>query len=183
MKFYGNPSAQLGLDYHAFGEVENQDGSITLRFVLSNTPTEEQEELISKYENLKLVKDGAKYRYAPEQRYAVLYQNLPVGYEDEEESDVAVEEFVEDDEYLAISELDKELGLDPEESLSRFAKITSAINMANNLALYYKQLQVEDEDYSDIYERMSKEVIDQVNKLQGLVNFNEELDHTHIEKD
>ena len=82
-----------------------------------------------------------------------------------------------------LAELNKELGLDPEESLSRFAQITSAINMANNLALYYKQLQVEDEDHSDIYERMSKEIIDQVNKLQGLVNFNEELDSTHIEKD
>ena len=179
MKFDGNISRDLGIDYHSFSEVF-KDGKIIERYTLSEKATPEVEKILSKYDNIKLVKNGASYRYAPEIKYDVIYISI----DSESES---FESFEEEHLGMVIENtpeintlLDNEINSLNEVKVDQFARLTEAINMANSLALYYKQLQVECPENSEIFSKMSSEIIEQTNKLQGLINFNQEVSTTSI---
>ena len=48
MKFVGNPSRDLGIEYHSFLEIPQDDGSVVVRYVLSKPITESQKSELSK---------------------------------------------------------------------------------------------------------------------------------------
>lgn len=179
MKFNGNPSADLGIDYHSFSEIK-KDGKIVERYTLSEKVTPEVEDTLSRYENVKLVKNGASYRYAPEIKYDVLYISKEV--ESEEPVEEGFESF--EDEHLGVISANDEVGiidllneevsgLKEQEETERFAKISSAVNMANNLALYYKELSSEFPGNSEFLEEFEKQLITQSTQLQGLLTAQE----------
>lgn len=157
MKFNGNPSVDLGLDYHASSNFE-KNGQVIIRYVLSDRLTSEKISELQKYENIKIVRDGATYRYAPEIKYDVLYISVN---DDSEEESISVEENLED------GDLDLETKVN---ETNEFASLVSAITLANNLAVYYKELSNTYPDNSGLFEDFSNQLTLQASQLQELVS-------------
>lgn len=175
MKFNGNPSTDLGLEYHTFSETE-RDGKIVTRYTLSTPVDLEKEAEISKYENVKLVRNGASHRYAPEIKYDVLYVAEDPDYEEEVESNptadyLTAEEELEEAEIL--SQLDSEIfdnGLKEVENLNKYASVTSAMAEVNNQILLYKSLSNQFPEDKPLFDDLVSECEIQLGKLSSLVS-------------
>lgn len=177
MKFNGNPSIDLGLDYHTFSETE-RDGKVVVRYTLSSPVSSEKEAELSKYENVKLVRGGASHRYAPEIKYDVLYvAEDPEGGEVEEEAEGnPTAEYLRADEDLDENEVMGRLDLEimgPEEDLSRYASITSAMSEVNSLIFLYKSLANQFPSDKPLFDNLTAECEVQLGKLSSLVNSEE----------
>ena len=171
MEFKGNLSTDLGLEYHSFSEVE-RDGNLVTRYLLSSPVDSETLEKLSEYDNVKLIKNGASHRYAPEIKYDVLYVSAPsVGDEESLPSEYleSTEELSEDE---VLSKLDLEVsGVDNEqEDLAKYAAITSAMNELNSLILLYKTLSAQYPEYSQLFDDLVSESEVQLGKLTSTIN-------------
>ena len=173
MKFTGNPSADLGIGYHAWAEKDNGDGTYTVRYTLSKKLTNEQIEELSQYENIKVVKDGAQLRYAPEMKYDVLY----IRYDEEPEDEVATEDIEPESEYedenSLIDAIDEEVGIPstPNDD-SRYAILAQGVSLENDSIIYYNQLKEMFPEDSQVIQDIIDEELKHVGQLQALMNKN-----------
>ena len=176
MKFLNNPY-DLGLGYHSSGEKQNSDGTVTVRYVLSSPATSEQEATINKFENLKLVKNGCKSKFAPEITYDVLYQNLPseddsseAGFEDLEDQSLAAVDYPDHEEinYLLNKEIDG-VRQEEERDLSRFSMVSHGVELINGLILYMKQVSLDFPEISTLSGEVESAVLPYIEKLQSLI--------------
>lgn len=166
MKFNGNPSVDLGLDYHDFSNFE-KNGQVIIRYVLSDKLTFEKISELQKYENIKIVRDGATYRYAPEIKYDVLYISVE---DDSEDESIPAEENLEDTD---LESVDLEAKVN---ETDEFASLVSAITLANNLAVYYKELSNTYPDNSELFNDFSDQLTLQASQLQELVSSQPNVD-------
>lgn len=173
MKFTGNPSADLGIGYHAWAEKDNGDGTYTVRYTLSKKLTNEQIEELSQYENIKVVKDGAQLRSAPEMKYDVLY----IQYDEEPEDEVATEDLEPEsgyeDENSLMAALDEEVGIpsSPGED-ARYAILAQGVSLENDSIIYYNQLKEMFPEDSQVIQDIIDEELKHVGQLQALMNKN-----------
>lgn len=173
MKFMGNPSADLGIDYHAWAERDNGDGTYTVRYTVSDKLTNEQVRELSQYENIKVVKDGAQMRYAPEIKYDVLY----IRYDEEPEDGIATEDIEPEPEYedenSLMAALDEEVGIPsaPGED-ARYAILAQGVSLENDSIVYYNQLKEMFPEDSQVIQDIIDEELKHVGQLQALMNKN-----------
>lgn len=173
MKFTGNPSADLGIDYHAWAERDNGDGTYTVRYTISDKLTDEQIRELSQYENIKVVKDGAQMRYAPEIKYDVLY----IRYDEEPEDGIATEDLEPESEYedenSLMTALDDEVGVPstPNDD-SRYAILAQGVSLENDSIIYYNQLKEMFPEDSQVIQDIIDEELKHVGQLQALMNKN-----------
>lgn len=173
MKFTGNPSADLGIGYHASAEKDNGDGTYTVRYTVSNKLTDEQVRGLSQYENIKVVKDGAQMRSAPEIKYDVLY----IRYDEEPEDETATEDIEPESEYedenSLMAALDEEVGIHsaPGED-ARYAILAQGVSLENDSIVYYNQLKEMFPEDSQVIQDIIDEELKHVGQLQALMNKN-----------
>ena len=165
MKFNGNPSTDLGLEYHSFSESE-RDGKLVTRYTLSTPVDSEKEAELSKYDNVKLVRNGASHRYAPEIRYDVLYVAEDPRYEEPVENNPTADYLDAGeglDEYEVNEKLNSEI-IDKNENtfedIGKYASVTSAMAEVNNQILLYRSMA----------ENLISECEVQLGKLSSLVS-------------
>lgn len=173
MKFTGNPSADLGIGYHASAEKDNGDGTYTVRYTVSDKLTDEQVRELSQYENIKVVKDGAQMRSAPEIKYDVLY----IRYDEEPEDETATEDIEPESEYedenSLMAALDEEVGIHstPGED-ARYAILAQGVSLENDSIVYYNQLKEMFPEDSQVIQDIIDEELKHVGQLQALMNKN-----------
>ena len=173
MKFTGNPSVDLGIGYHAWAEKDNGDGTYTVRYTVSDKLTNEQIRELSQYENIKVVKDGAQMRSAPEIKYDVLY----IRYDEEPEDEVATEDLEPESEYedenSLMAALDEEVETPsaPGED-ARYAILAQGISLENDSIIYYNQLKEMFPEDSQVIQDIIDEELKHVGQLQALLNKN-----------
>lgn len=173
MKFTGNPSANLGIGYHASAEKDNGDGTYTVRYTVSDKLTDEQVRELSQYENIKVVKDGAQMRSAPEIKYDVLY----IRYDEEPEDETATEDIEPESEYedenSLMAALDEEVGIHstPGED-ARYAILAQGVSLENDSIVYYNQLKEMFPEDSQVIQDIIDEELKHVGQLQALMNKN-----------
>lgn len=173
MKFTGNPSADLGIGYHAWAERDNGDGTYIVRYTVSDKLTDEQVRELSQYENIKVVKDGAQMRSAPEIKYDVLY----IRYDEESEEEVATEDLEPESEYedenSLMAALDEEVGIPsaPDED-ARYAILAQGVSLENDSIVYYNQLKEMFPEDSQVIQDIIDEELKHVGQLQALMNKN-----------
>ena len=173
MKFTGNPSVDLGIGYHARAEKDNGDGTYTVRYTVSDKLTNEQIRELSQYENIKVVKDGAQMRSAPEIKYDVLY----IRYDEEPEDEVATEDLEPESEYedenSLMAALDEEVETPsaPGED-ARYAILAQGISLENDSIIYYNQLKEMFPEDSQVIQDIIDEELKHVGQLQALLNKN-----------
>lgn len=160
MRFDGNIS-ELGFEYHATSETATPEARV-IRWVLSKKATEDQEKEIAKYENLKLVRDGARYRYDPHQVWDVVYQNLEPENETEEDEEIATEEVEED--------ISDEVWEDQEFGGSIYDRILPAMEVANNLKSQYQELAKLFPESSELFEDLANSCQSQLDQLATVLN-------------
>jgi hypothetical protein len=177
MKFNGNPSADLGLEYHTFSETE-RDGKTVVRYTLSTPVDSEKEAELSKYENVKLVRNGASHKYAPEIKYDILYVAEDPDYEEPEENNPTAD-YLRADEEIEDDEINEKLnceiiGVDVDETtfenVSKYASVTSAMAEVNNQILLYKSMASQFPEDSQLFENLISECEVQLGKLSSLVS-------------
>ena len=161
MRFDGNIS-ELGFEYHVSSEKPNEDGTTTIRWVLTKKPTEEQKIELDKYENLKLVENGAQYRHDPHQVWDVIYQNLEPEKEIEEGEEIATEEVEED--------TSDEVWGDQEFGGSIYDRILPAMEVANNLKSQYQELAKLFPESSELFEDLANSCQSQLDQLATVLN-------------
>ena len=184
MKFNGNPSTDLGLEYHTFSETE-RDGKTVTRYTLSTPVNSEKEAEISKYENVKLVRNGASHRYAPEIKYDVLYiSEDPDSTDDDLDESNPTADYLEASEDLDEDELNSQLNdelFEPESGdlveISKYASVTSAMAGINSQILMYKTMINQFPEDSSLYENLISECEVQLGKLSSLVSTPETSDN------
>lgn len=173
MKFTGNPLVDLGIGYHASAEKDNGDGTYTVRYTVSDKLTGEQIRELSQYENIKVVKDGAQMRSAPEIKYDVLY----IRYDEELEDEVATEDLEPESEYedenSLMAALDEEVGTpsSPGEDV-RYAILAQGVSLENDSIVYYNQLKEMFPEDSQVIQDIIDEELKHVGQLQALMNKN-----------
>lgn len=173
MKFTGNPSADLGIGYDAWAERDNEDGTYTVRYTVSDKLTDEQIRELSQYENIKVVKDGAQMRSAPELKYDVLY----IRYDEEPEDEVATEDLEPESEYedenSLMAALDEEVGIpSPPGEDARYAILAQGVSLENDSIVYYNQLKEMFPEDSQVIQDIIDEELKHVGQLQALMNKN-----------
>lgn len=173
MKFTGNPSADLGIGYLAWAEKDNGDGTYIVRYTVSDKLTNEQVRELSQYENIKVVKDGAQMRSAPEIKHDVLY----IQYDEEPEDEVATEDLEPESEYedenSLMAALDEEVGIPsaPGED-ARYAILAQGVSLENDSIVYYNQLKEMFPEDSQVIQDIIDEELKHVGQLQALMNKN-----------
>lgn len=173
MKFTGNPSADLGIGYLAWAEKDNGDGTYIVRYTVSDKLTNEQVRELSQYENIKVVKDGAQMRSAPEIKHDVLY----IQYDGEPEDEVATEDLEPESEYedenSLMAALDEEVGIPsaPGED-ARYAILAQGVSLENDSIVYYNQLKEMFPEDSQVIQDIIDEELKHVGQLQALMNKN-----------
>ena len=173
MKFTGNPSVDLGIGYHARAEKDNGDGTYTVRYTVSDKLTNEQIRELSQYENIKVVKDGAQMRSAPEIKYDVLY----IRYDEEPEDEVATEDLEPESEYedenSLMAALDEEVEIPSATGEdARYAILAQGISLENDSIIYYNQLKEMFPEDSQVIQDIIDEELKHVGQLQALLNKN-----------
>ena len=173
MKFTGNPSVDLGIGYHARAEKDNGDGTYTVRYTVSDKLTNEQIRELSQYENIKVVKDGAQMRSAPEIKYDVLY----IRYDEEPEDEVATEDLEPESEYedenSLMAALDEEVEIPSATGEdARYAILAQGVSLENDSIIYYNQLKEMFPEDSQVIQDIIDEELNHVGHLQALLNKN-----------
>ena len=173
MKFTGNPSADLGIGYHASAERDNGDGTYTVRYTVSDKLTDEQVRELSQYENIKVVKDGAQMRSAPEIKYDVLY----ILYDEEPEDETTTEDIEPESEYedenSLMAALDEEVGIPSASGEdARYAILAQGVSLENDSIIYYNQLKEMFPEDSQVIQDIIDEELKHVGQLQALMNKN-----------
>ena len=173
MKFTGNPSVDLGIGYHAWAEKDNGDGTYTVRYTVSDKLTNEQIRELSQYENIKVVKDGAQMRSAPEIKYDVLY----IRYDEEPEDEVATEDLEPESEYedenSLMAALDEEVEIPSATGEdARYAILAQGVSLENDSIIYYNQLKEMFPEDSQVIQDIIDEELKHVGQLQALLNKN-----------
>lgn len=174
MKFVGNPSRDLGIEYHSFLEIPQDDGSVVVRYVLSKPITESQKSELSKYDNVRILEKGATYKYAPEIKYDVLYitESPDDSYQEE-----ATEDFMEgeeitydyDDPEEVLQKLEEEIKKDNFNS-DRFSQVTGCIDQINNLVVIYKSLGEAFPELKELFDELIQTELANMEKLQSIKN-------------
>lgn len=161
MRFDGNIS-ELGFEYHASSEKHNEDGTTTVRWVLTKKPTEEQKAELDKYENLKLVENGAQYRYDPHLVWDVIYQNTTV---EEPEEEPVTEDLVEDP-----TDYSEAVWVDNEFGGSIYDQVLPAMQVANSLKTQYEELAKNFPNNSELFNDLAKNCQEQLDQLATVLN-------------
>lgn len=170
MKLLGNPSAELGIDYHSFSEHPQGDGTVVVRYVLCKPLTRDQVEKLKEYSNVKFSKDGATYKYAPEIKYDVLYitESIQDEFEEDATEDLEQQTFSdEDDSDEVLRLLDEDIsGFNPD----KFVQVAGCIDQVNNLILLYKQMGEMFPESKELFNSLVETELLSLDKLQAIKN-------------
>lgn len=127
MKFEGNLYSDLGISY--FFTEDRKDvktGKVIERHLVDYPLTEEEVDRLSRYDNIRVIKGGATYRYAPEQKYDV----VDIFVEDTPEAEESYDEAIGIDEPEILDRLDKEIG-----GVDGIAQLSGLISQLDSLVI------------------------------------------------
>ena len=152
----------------------SKETDLGMAYILAKPLSPDQEKDLLKYDNLKLIKNGAKGVNSGEYRDVLYYKMAEELGELEEE--VATEDL---DEEELMTQLDKEIfGLEESEAeLDKYASVTAAMASLNSQILLYKSMSSQFPEDKLIYENLISESETHLGKLSSLIGTPEMVDN------